>query len=398
MIVIGTEIGAGILALPIITAKLGFLYSMLIMIASWCLMVYTALLVTDINLKMPEGTSFAKMAGKLLGRPGEIISWLSFLILLYAISIAYISAASSAFSNMIPSLSQHSFAVIFVLVFSVFVLKGVGAVDVFNRLLVSVKLIIFLLVCLTIAAYIHPVNLLGSRINTGIFLLSIPIIVTSFTSHLIIPSLRCYLDSDPKVLFRVLLIGSTVPLIMYTLWELVILGAVPLEGPSSFMGTIFSHKPDVRTVNIGDVLNLVSDKIDASTALISINAFSYLAIMTSYLGVSLALYHFILDSFGLQKLKSRVCRTGAGAILTFAVPLAIVLSYPDLFVRALGYVGVCVCILLVILPVAMVIKLNKMGIALTYKISSVKWGWAAAIIAAVGVISAEILSHYVLIS
>ncbi len=373
MIVVGTEIGAGVLALPILTAKLGFLFSIILMVISWITMTYSALLVADINLTMPEGTSFGKMSRNLLGRPGEVVSWLSFLFLLYAIIVAYISAASSAFSFLLPMLNQQWFAVIFVSVLGFCVLKGIGAVDVINRYLLSVKLVFFLLVCLTFFAYIHPVNLLASNLNQGIILLALPVIISSFTSHIIVPSLRTYLESDAKALFRVLVIGSTIPLILYVLWEVCLLGTIPLTGPHSFMEAVFAHK-SVTEANIADILAVVSNKINSPYVRFSINAFSDISVMTSFLGVAMSLYHFLIDSIGLRN-KSNLYKISVAGTLTLVIPLVIVLLNPNLFVRVMGYVGVSIAVLVIIMPVLMVRKLCAKNIQLHYRISSMKIMW-----------------------
>lgn len=49
LIIAGTTIGAGMLALPIASAGLGFSTSLIIMIAMWALMAYTALLMLELH-------------------------------------------------------------------------------------------------------------------------------------------------------------------------------------------------------------------------------------------------------------------------------------------------------------------------------------------------------------
>jgi tyrosine-specific transport protein len=68
---------------------------------------------------------------------------------------------------------------------------------------------------------------------------------------------------------------------------------------------------------------------------------------TSFLSVSLSLSDFLADGFG-------VVKKGWGNVLvfsfTFLPPLAIVLFYPDAFIRALQYAGLSVIVLMVFLP------------------------------------------------
>jgi tyrosine-specific transport protein len=59
--------------LPILVANIGFPVAVLIMVISWALMTYTALLVCEINLALDDGISFAGMAKKLLGSYGKLL-------------------------------------------------------------------------------------------------------------------------------------------------------------------------------------------------------------------------------------------------------------------------------------------------------------------------------------
>ncbi|MCF6765244.1 amino acid permease [Thiotrichales bacterium 19S3-7] len=392
MIVIGTQIGAGILAIPIITAELGFPLAMLLMLFSWLLMTYTAILVSDIALHMPKGTSFGRMAKMTLGMPGAVISWLSFILLLYTISVAYISAASSAFNHLVSFIPQSIWAIAFVVIFACVTLLGTGSVDWVNRLLLTIKLLFLIIVCLILFHYIKAPNLGDHAFNSMTLLLAIPVLITSFTSHIIVPPLVDYLHRDKKAIFRVMIIGSTIPFILYILWEIAVLGTLPLNGPISFMQSIFSHKA-VADTNIGDVLTALSDKIaQAHVAKFSINVFTDISVMTSYLGVSLALYHFIKDSFRLDYIRQPILRRSITTLLCFAIPLTIVLFYPNLFVIAISYVGVFVCIMFLLLPVLMGIRLKLQQLTFNYKLSQQYYLWFIVFIAGIGVIICQILS------
>lgn len=380
MIVTGTVIGAGILALPIITAQLGFMVSTIVMLISWCVMTYTALLIADIVCAMPKGTSFATLARRTLGVPGAVISWLSFLVLMYLISIAYISAASSSFSAAFGLLSQHTWAVLFVIVFSTVVIAGTRSVDWLNRILIVAKLVLLLLVCFVFLPYVEVQNLLEKPMLLGTSLIiAIPVIVTSFTSHIITPTLSDYLDKNAKALFWVIVWGSVIPLILYFLWLMSVLGVLPLHGSISFMSTVFNHATP-ETANVGDILQAVELKVPTSLATYTINIFTFISVMTSYLMVSLSLYHFNIDSYRLYKLK-RLPRFIIAAAITFAVPLAINLINPNLFIGAISYVGVCIAILLMIMPGLMSIKLKyKHNHQFNYALSEISLFWYTAIV------------------
>ncbi|MBY0379239.1 MAG: hypothetical protein K2P99_02435, partial [Burkholderiales bacterium] len=210
-VVVGTEVGAGILALPILISRCGLPIGILIMLVSWLIMTYTALLICEATLAIEYGASFAGIGKRLLNPFGQIMVWVSFLFLLYTIMVAYISATTSAFNFGFP-LNKHIISLLFVGLLGAFVIMGTSVVDWVNRLLLGTKLLLLLFVCVILLPKVHWDYLTHTLIDKRVILSALPVFVTAFTSHLIIPPLRTYLKSDAKVLSRVIIIGSIIPL------------------------------------------------------------------------------------------------------------------------------------------------------------------------------------------
>jgi tyrosine-specific transport protein len=84
--------------------------------------------------------------------------------------------------------------------------------------------------------------------------------------------------------------------------------------------------------------------------------FSFFAIVTSFVGVTLSLSDFLTDGF---KIKQNGQGRFIALFLTFIPPLLFVFAYTRGFYLALQYAGVFVAILLVFLPAAMAWKLKK---------------------------------------
>ncbi|MBV9575717.1 MAG: tryptophan/tyrosine permease, partial [Gammaproteobacteria bacterium] len=91
LLVVGTTVGAGILALPIATAELGFWGSTLLLISCWAVMTTCAFLFLEVNLWLPAKSNVVSMAGATLGKTGQAIAWVVYLLLLYSILSAYIA-------------------------------------------------------------------------------------------------------------------------------------------------------------------------------------------------------------------------------------------------------------------------------------------------------------------
>jgi tyrosine-specific transport protein len=78
-----------------------------------------------------------------------------------------------------------------------------------------------------------------------------------------------------------------------------------------------------------------------------VHLFADLALATSFLGVALGLFDYLADLF--QRRNTAAGRLQTGAI-TFLPPLAFALFYPRGFVMALGYAGVALSVLALLLP------------------------------------------------
>ena len=386
MIVTGTEVGAGILALPIITAKLGFFLSAIIMFIAWCLMTYTALLIADISLSMPKGSSFTSIAKQTLGLPGAVITWTISVLLMYCISVAYISAAASTFNNLLTNFSYDICAIVFVVTLGGIVVIGTLAVDMVNRILLIIKIVFLVASSFFLLQYLDISNLMTRPLETGRSLaIAIPIIITSFASHIIIPTLTQYLDKDAKALFRVIFYGTLIPLLLYLLWLASILGMLPLYGDISFMNSIFNNT-SITSANVGNMLQALDQKITTTMATISLTAFANISVITSYLGVSLAFFHFNIDSYNLR-CHTKISEKFIAIVLTFIIPLCINIISPNFFINAISYVGICIGALFLTMPCLIAYQLSKTRYKFYYKISQSRLLWLITYISGIGIIA-----------
>lgn len=355
LIIAGTTIGAGLLALPIVSAQLGFITSTLLMIGVCALMMYTAFIAIEINLYFGKGINISSAAEKVLGKSGRALSTFAILLLYYALLSAYISMGSSTIKEIVSTylhLPTSSLIpeILFTLIFGSFVYACTAAVDHLNRLLFTIKVIFFAILITALFPVIDKENLLQSSKDFGSIWAVIAIFVTSFGFHGSIPSVIDYLGLHPKRLFWTFFVGSLIPLIFYILWQATTLGSLPLIGQHSFE-TVASHNNDVG--GFISELNAVSESrvLDWAT-----NGFAFLAIATSFLGVALGLFDFFAQkgNFANTK-KGRI----ASALCTFIIPFIFAVYYPQGFVMALTYAGLALTIIAVIMPSLIALKIRK---------------------------------------
>jgi tyrosine-specific transport protein len=346
LLIVGTSIGGGMLALPVSTAEVGFGNSLFFLIFCWLVMTAGALLVLEVNLRLPRGSNMVSMAKSTLGLPGQIIAWITYLFLLYTLLAAYISGGSDVFNALLQkahiNLPTWITSIIFTGLFSFVVYKGIRSVDYVNRGLMFGKLGVYLFLVAIISPHISTSSLTGgsARAFTGMLM----VLVTSFGFASIVPSLRDYFEDDVRSLRRVILLGSLIPLFCYIVWDAVIMGVVSREGDNGLIALMSSEH---ATSGLTEALH---QSIQSPWISACFGFFTSICMVTAFLGVSLGLFDFLADGLKLKKSGTQGKYTLA---LTFIPPLAVVLLNPGIYLHALSYAGICCVILLLLLPAIM---------------------------------------------
>ncbi len=347
LLVTGTTIGAGMLALPASISQNGFYGATLMLLLCWVSTTFSALLLLEANLRLPINSNIISMAKKTLGPLGAIVAWLSYLLLLYSLLSAYIAGGSDVLGGLlvagnIPSLHWLD-ELLFAGILGIIVYRGIKTVDYVNRGLMSTKFIAIVLLIISLIPFIHVSHLTG--ISAVHLPMAVTVVVTSFGYAVIIPSIRTYYNSDVAKLRKIIIVGSFIPLLGYFLWVSVVLAVLPMIGHLSLVQIFQSADPNTQLTQALSFYSR-SEWITVVT-----RVFTSVCMATSFLGVSLCLSDFLADGMNVKK-------HGRGAfliyVMTFVPPLLIVLFYPAIFIKSLSYAGIFCAILLIILPVLMV--------------------------------------------
>lgn len=346
LLIIGTCIGGGMLALPLTNGETGFFYSTGFLVISWLIMLLAAFVILEVNLWFPSGSNIISMARATLGIPGKIIAWCVYLFLLYALLSAYIAGGSDIFQAILHQMSLSIptavSCIVFVLVFGSIVYSGVRAVDYANRGLMFGKIGVCALLLLLILPRVQfPYLAEGDWHHaSGTFL----ILVISFGFANIVPSLRTYFHDDIKKLRLAIFIGSLIPLIVYIAWDAAIMGVIPTNGSQGLIALLHSdHSTSDLTASL---ISITKNRWVAEF----FRFFTSICMLTAFLGVSLGLFDFLSDGLKIAK------RGATGLViagLAYLPPLILVLFYPGIFITALNYAGLFAVILLILLPALM---------------------------------------------
>ncbi|MEZ9934468.1 aromatic amino acid transport family protein [Vibrio sp. 10N.261.46.E12] len=347
LIIAGTTIGAGMLALPLASAGIGFSTSLFLMLGLWALMAFTALLMVELHQFAESDATLHTLAHTILGTKGKWIASFAVMFLFYALCAAYIAGGGAQFNQRISDiagieLNGQITTLIFTLLVAGVVTIGTHSVDKVNRVLFGLKLVAMVLVLSFLAPNISSQYLMSMPLQQGLIVAAIPVVFTSFGFHGSIPSIVRYLDGDVRSLRKVMIIGSALPLVIYVFWQSVTLGVI-------------SQEQLLSDTSLGALLVSLSQTVHQSNLSVIVGVFADLALLTSFIGVSLGLFEFMGDSLSKKLGNAKRVKTAA---ITFLPPLGFALFYPQGFIMALGYAAIALSVLAILLPTVMVYKVR----------------------------------------
>lgn len=355
-VVAGTTIGAGMLALPMSVASLGILGGSFLLSALWGVMYFSALVALDLNIHAKIGSSIAKLSNEYLGKSAGLIGAATLVLMLNALLVAYTSGASSLIKTIADtytsiSISQPMTMAIFTIVMAAIVCIDMKILDTGNRIFFAIMMFVFLAMMVALFGKIQISKpMLGiQESGTAPWLIAVPLFFTSFGFHGSIPSLVNYCENRPNIIKNAFFWGSFAPLLIYLVW---IIGGLSI---------VYTHDHSVFTklvnneADLGVFILSLSNAIDTPWLQSFSWIFSLLAIITSFLGVAIGLFDYYREQ--LTQVKEKHQRI-VSCILALGIPLLVTLLAKETFMHVLGFAGIFLSILAVVLPCIIWLKLQ----------------------------------------
>lgn len=356
MLITGCCIGAGMIGFPVKTALAGFLPSTVAMVFCYLFTTITGLLILEATLWFDQKVSFSTIVESTLGKKGKYLTLLLFLALFYSLSVAYLDASGIIFSDIFSSLTGYvvpkSIGIIFSAAFvAAFTYAGTHIANRLNQVLLLglvVTYISLIIIGLSQASMTSAPHV--SIIST---LNVIPIMLISFGYQNLVPSITYYLNKNARHIRFAIIVGNFIPLLVYTLWNYVILGILPADAAL--------HHAEIVTQLLEGTASVIS-------IVVLIKTFSLCALVTSFIPNSISLVDFIKDASrnSLHKIiKSDLFYIG----LVFVPAFLFTTIYPNLFLSLLDFAGGFIDVLLFgILPALIVLLGRRKMLATQYQV------------------------------
>ncbi len=360
-LIAGTTIGAGILALPAATLPAGLLPSTTLMVGVWLYMAISGLLIAEVNLQTMQqlGQPYMGFMGTVrhhLGKGGFAIAAILYVFNHYALLIAYTARGGDILASALSPLTEYlsitdgvstvspwwGHSIFIAVLGSVLFFSSQQFVGRLNSALLTIVLISFLGLLTLTAPQVQIeqwANQQWSQVSVAI-----PVMFVAFVYHNVVPVITTQLEGDRAKVRQSILLGSLIPLVLFLLWNAVILGSVlPTVEPTSAVELTVDPIERLRSGTRNPQLGLL------------ISVFSEFAIITSFIGFVYGLLNFFEDIIpdAAQSQRKRL----AIYALVLIPPIVPSVLNPDIFFDAIDLAGAFgVSILFGIIPAVMVWK------------------------------------------
>lgn len=360
-LVAGTAIGAGMLALPMTLAKLGLIPTLIVLGGTWAVMYYATLINLELNLQAGKGLSLGDLGKHYGGRFSQLVGFVSMLFLGYALLCAYLYGGTSIIQSLLQKFTGDT--VRFELILSLCFLALVcilrcafSHVEKINQLLFIGLVIVIGVVIIMLVGHVQIQSLplfTDFWQETSAWAIVLPTVFTSFGFNAVVQPLTSYCDRDPILLKRAFFWGSILPLVLYIIWTTSILGILHSHNQTLYQEILKG------TIEVGKLVEALSQITSWKSLQLVVWALSLLAIITSAIGISLGVIS--MWESGLSKNKdhtfSHEKKTPLSLVaLTLFLPFGVAFFVPQAFMKALGFAGMILVIITLILPLYLLYK------------------------------------------
>lgn len=290
---VGTIIGAGVLAIPYAIQKAGFLTGLLDLVILSAVVIFLHLYVGEVVLRTRGNYQLPGYAERYLGKKGKMLMTFMTASIIYGALTAYmigVGRSLAAIFGMQNSITLFGmtlsadlfFGLLFFAFASTIVYLGLTFIRKSELLMSSIVITIIILICAFIFLKIDISNL--ASFNISKMFIPYGVILFALAGAVAVPEMKEELVKNKKLLKRAIIIGTLIPIALYALFSLVIVGVC---------GSLTS---EVATIYLGQRFGIVMTIFG--------NLFATFAMATSFLTLGLGLQEIYNYDYKIKKHKA----------------------------------------------------------------------------------------------
>ncbi len=305
---VGVVIGAGVLGIPYVVAKAGFLVGLIVILVIGISVMFMNLFMGEIVLRTKGDHQLTGYAEIYLGKKGKFFMTAAMFIATYGALIAYLIGEGAALSAIFGG-NELLYSLGFFVVVSLIVYKGLKAVEKAEFWMVGIFLVVIFFICGLAISSVDVSNL--AEFDMKNIFLPFGVVLFAFLGSAAIPEMREELIKNRSEMKKAVIVGSLIPLIVYILFATAVVGVTGIE------------TSEVATIGLGERLG--------QSMVIFGNIFAIFAMATSFIALALALVEVWDYDYGFSRNKS--------LILTLLLPLVAFLLGVKSFIGTIGIAG-----------------------------------------------------------
>jgi tyrosine-specific transport protein len=327
---VGTIIGAGILGVPFVIAQVGVGPGLSMLFVLGIAALLLNLMFSEVVLRTRYRHQIAGYAKKYLGKFAYRVTVFSALVGGYGALTAYLIGEGEVLAAVFGG-DGFVYSLAFFAVAAFILLVGLDLVKVFEFWMVAVFIVIIFVIFSISLTNLQVENFFYSDFSR--LLIPYGVILFAYGGAASIVPVREILRKEPKAMKKAVITGSVVPIFLYTLFAVVVVGVT---------GKMTS---EVATIGLGD-------KIGQSMVVFG-NLFAFFAMGTSFLSIGVTLKELFRFDFKYSAFMSW--------LLVISVPLVIFLASARDFIQTMSIAGSLTFGLTGIILVLMFWKAKKSG-------------------------------------
>ena len=359
LITTSTCIGASMVSLPMISVSIGTLSTFLLLFVIWALAYNVSIINTNISLFYQGSFSISKLCQKSLPYYKVwIIADVLIITLFYLLLSAYMSALISISDLLLGNsrflIGKQFFGYITIIVLLLFIVINFQFLDIGNKFIFFIKIIIFIIIIYCLSSQVGLTNIRRLQYHIIIddnFFKAIPIFFTSFGFHGSIPFIIKYLDYNRQDIKKAFFWGSFISLLIYLLWTFFTLSTLTTNSMNCILSMINTE------INVNSFISILVQDTNHSSLNYLIIIFTWLTIITSFLGVGVGLYDYFLEK--LRSANIEFITKLKFTTITFLPPFLIAYLGKDIFLHALAIAAISLVFLAIIFPCFIALKIKK---------------------------------------
>lgn len=327
----GCIIGAGILGIPYVFVKAGFWTGMLVLVVVGIAMLVVHLLIGEVALRTKKCHQLVGYADKYLGKWGKRLMLASMCIGIYGAMLAYTIGVGQSL-NAVFGGGLLVWSAVFYIAMSAILYGGIRVLAESELWMEAIKFLIFGVVMLLL--FLSPNFSQGNFSGFSLEKIFIPygVVLFAFIGTAAIPEVREETKKCLHLAKRAIIIGSLVPLFIYTLFAFAVVGVSGAE------------TTEVATIGTASV---------GKAGFVLMQLFAIFAMTTSFAALGYALKESYNEDFGITKLNAWM--------LTIAIPPLLAFLLNTSFVKILDITGTITGGIVGILAVLMHARARKLS-------------------------------------